>query len=268
MTADASGDAQKIEQAVAEQAKPVKKPETLLDNVKTIIYALGLALVLRVFLFQPFNIPSESMRPNLLVGDYIFVSKWDYGYSKHSIPFSPNIFSGRIMGSTPARGDIVVFKLPRDGQTDYIKRVIGLPGDRVQIANGAVILNGAPIKRERLDDDIQSDAFGNIQRFERWRETNPEGRTYQTYNIEDGGQFDDTGVYVVPEGHLFMMGDNRDNSLDSRAPMEIGVGFVPMENVVGRARLIFLSFEEDTKLYLPWTWFTGLRLDRIAVTAQ
>jgi signal peptidase I len=238
----------------------------LWDSVKTIVYALGLALILRIFLFQPYTIPSESMRPKLLVGDYIFVSKWDYGYSRASIPFEPPLFSGRIPGGLePGRGDVVVFKLPSDGRTDYIKRVLGLPGDRIQVTGGALYINGQAVEREPLDDEVLRDRWGNVTRVTRWRETLPGGKSYVTYDLESNGRLDDTGEYVVPPGHYFMMGDNRDNSIDSRVPPEVsGVGYVPAQNLVGRARLVFVSFDETTSLFLPWTWFTGLRLDRMA----
>jgi signal peptidase I len=247
--------------------KPAKKPETLWDNIKTILYALGIALLLRIFLFQPFNIPSESMLPKLKVGDYLFVSKWDYGYSKASIPFEPPLFSGRIMGAQPERGDVIVFKLPSDGKTDYIKRLVGMPGDRIQMIGGQLHINGAAVPRERLDDEILRDRWGNVQRVTRWRETLPNGRSYITYDLDRNGRLDDTEEFLVPPGSYFMMGDNRDNSVDSRVPaMAGGVDMVPFENLVGRARLVFLSFDPArTSVFLPWTWFTGLRYDRIAV---
>lgn len=251
----------------AKAVKPERREEGgLWESIKTVVYALGLALILRIFLFQPYTIPSESMRPKLLVGDYIFVSKWDYGYSRASIPFEPPLFEGRIPGGmAPNRGDVVVFKLPSDGRTDYIKRVIGLPGDRIQVMGGALYINGAAVEREPLDDEVLRDRWGNVTRVARWRETLPGGKTYVTYDLESNGRLDDTGEYVVPAGHYFMMGDNRDNSIDSRVPPEAsGVGYVPAQNLVGRARLVFLSFDETTNLLLPWTWFTGLRLDRMA----
>jgi signal peptidase I len=250
-----------------EPTKAPPKGDSLVENVKTIFFALTIALVLRVFLFQPFNIPSESMRPGLLVGDYLWTSKWDYGFSRMSIPLEPNIFKGRIFGRDPERGDVVVFKLPRDNKTDYIKRLIGLPGDRIQVVGGQLVINGTPVQHEMIAPEttkVEGSPDATVTRF---RETLPNGRSYITYDLVMNGQFDDTQVFVVPEGHYFMMGDNRDNSSDSRADpiLQGGVGMVPAENLVGRGRIVLLSFDETTKLYLPWTWFTGLRWDRLAV---
>jgi signal peptidase I len=246
---------------------PAPKGESLIDNIKTVIFALSIAFVLRVFLFQPFNIPSESMRPGLVVGDYLWTSKWDYGFSHVSIPFEPKIFKGRILGKEPTRGDVVVFKLPANGKTDYIKRLIGMPGDRIQVVGGQLIINGAPVSHELLQPETIKDQSGNVLSVNRYKETLPNGRSYVTYDLQSNGMFDDTQVFVVPEGHYFMMGDNRDNSTDSRADpiLQSGVGFVPAENLVGRGRIVLLSFDETTRLYLPWTWFTGMRWDRLAV---
>ena len=272
------------DRADADAGKDEKKPSALgetVEIVKTVVYALGIALFLRILFFQPFTIPSESMEPALLRGDYIIVSKWTYGYSRHSIPFSPPIFNGRIFGRDPARGDIVVFKLPRDGHTDYIKRVIGLPGDRVQVRGGQVFINGAAVARQNLGRIEDPGAPGSI--VTQIRETLPGGRTFMTFD-EGQQQADDTGVYVVPQGCFFMMGDNRDNSLDSRfnpglggrddrgcrwtlpADAEIGfqagVGFVPAENLVGRAEMILLSWDGDASLFNPISWFTHARPQR------
>ena len=246
---------------------PAPQGDSLVENIKTVIFALSIALILRIFLFQPFNIPSESMRPGLVVGDYLWTSKWDYGYSRMSIPFEPKIFSGRALGRDPERGDVVVFKLPSDNKTDYIKRLIGLPGDRIQVVGGQLVINGTPVPHEELDPETITDVSGNVRSARRFKETLPNGRSYVTYDLQINGLFDDTQVFVVPEGHYFMMGDNRDNSSDSRADPELqgGVGFVPAENLVGRGRIVLLSFNETTRLYLPWTWFTGLRWERLAV---
>lgn len=236
----------------------------LVEMIKTVGAALAIALVLRIFLFQPFTIPSASMEPNLLEGDYIIVSKYSYGYSHHSIPFSPPIFSGRIFDRAPTRGDIVVFKLPRDNRTDYIKRLIGLPGDRVQVRQGVVYINDKPLPRT-VEGQVDLDMGDGIsQPATRYKETNPEGRQYVTYGFDTNNQVENTGVYVVPEGQYFMMGDNRDNSLDSRFPEEIGVGFVPAENLVGRAQIILLSWNRDVSIFKPWTWVTEARLSRFA----
>lgn len=256
-----------------------------IEIVKTVAYALAIALVLRVLLFQPFTIPSASMEPNLYQGDYIIVSKYSYGWSKHSIPFSPPLFDGRILGKTPTRGDIIVFKLPRDPNVDYIKRLIGLPGDKVQVRGGVVYINGKALPRKEMPSALVDTGYGTI-RAGRFEETNPEGRKYATQDYGPDSDADNTGVYTVPAGCYFFMGDNRDNSLDSRFDpgvsafktgpgtckwdyandqyigMQEGVGFVPAENLVGRAQLILLSWNADAHLFKPWTWFTEARPSR------
>jgi signal peptidase I len=268
----------------AAQDKPGAVKE-FIEIVKTVAYALGIALVLRVLLFQPFTIPSASMEPNLLQGDYIIVSKYSYGWSKHSIPFSPPLFNGRILGKAPTRGDIIVFKLPRDPNVDYIKRLIGMPGDKVQVRGGVVYVNGKPLERKELPSALVDTGYATI-RAGRFEETNPEGRRYVTQDYSSDGESDNTGVYTVPEGCYFFMGDNRDNSLDSRFDPGVssfrtgsgackwdfendkyvgaqeGVGFVPAENLVGRAQLILLSWNADAHLFKPWTWFTEARPSR------
>ncbi len=230
------------------------------DNFKTIVYALGIALVVRVLLFQPFTIPSESMVPTLLTHDYIFVNKYAYGYSKHSIPFSPPLFNGRIFGKTPDRGDVIVFKLPSDNKTDYIKRLIGLPGDRIQVKGGALYINDQAVQREALPEEIVEDEFGVARTVQRWKETLPNGKSYVTHDLIPNGGLDDTDVYVVPPDHFFMMGDNRDNSQDSRV-LSV-VGYVPEENLVGKAEMIFLSFNDGVSLFNPFSWFADFRWNR------
>ena len=230
------------------------------EVVKTIVFALLIAMVLRIFLFQPFTIPSASMEPNLYEGDYIVVSKWSYGYSRHSIPFSPPIFDGRIMGKAPQRGDIVVFKLPRDDKTDFIKRVIGLPGDRIQMIANKLHINGQPVDDVVVRQGEINDIFGPRPVVQA-RETLPGGRTFMTQDFGPGGDLDDTPVYEVPAGFYFMMGDNRDNSIDSRVEQSSGVGLVPEENLVGKAQVILFSWKPGASLWNPGTWF-NVRLDR------
>jgi signal peptidase I len=227
---------------------------------KTIVFALLIAMVLRIFLFQPFTIPSASMEPNLYEGDYIVVSKWSYGFSKHSIPFSPPLFDGRIMGSAPKRGDIVVFKLPRDNKTDFIKRVIGLPGDRIQMIANKLYINDKPVQDVVVSRTEIEDIFGPRPVTE-VRETLPEGKSFMTQDFGPGNDLDDTPGYEVPAGHYFMMGDNRDNSIDSRVEQSSGVGMVPAENLVGKAQIILFSWKPGSSLWNPVSWF-NVRLDR------
>ncbi|WP_077358012.1 signal peptidase I [Brevundimonas sp. LM2] len=234
-----------------------------LEIVKTIVVALAIAFVLRVLLFQPFTIPSASMEPNLYEGDYIVVSKWAYGYSKFSsgLPINLPLGEDRVLGRAPARGDIVVFKLPRDDKTDYIKRVIGLPGDQVQMINNRLHINGVAVKDVVVGASEVVDVFGP-RPVTKVRETLPNGRTFETQDFGPGGDLDDTGVYEVPLGHYFMMGDNRDNSIDSRVQASAGVGLVPDENLVGKAEIIMFSWEPGASLWNPISWFANIRLDR------
>ncbi len=243
-----------------------RKSGGFIELVKTFVYAGLIALVIRTFLFEPFSIPSGSMIPTLLVGDYLFVSKYAYGYSRHSFPLSPPLFEGRIFGSTPERGDVVVFKLPSDNSTDYIKRVIGLPGDRVQVIDGVLHINGEPVERARIGqypEGAQADGRG---RYTQYRETLPNGRSHVIIEESDSnhnqdlfsGLPDNTREYVVPEGHIFAMGDNRDNSKDSRYR---DVGPVPIENLVGRAEVIFFSV--DGSFLKFWEWPNTVRSDRL-----
>jgi signal peptidase I len=229
------------------------------ETIKIIVQALLLALIVRTLLFQPFNIPSGSMKSTLLVGDYLFVSKYAYGYSRFSLPLSPHIFDGRVWSKAPERGDIVVFKLPRDDSTDYIKRVIGLPGDRIQVREGVLYINDVAVPRVQ-EGTFADDGF----EYQRYRETLPNGVSYITLDRDPNGLEDDTQVFEVPPGNYFMMGDNRDNSTDSRvAPTSGGVGFVPFENLVGRAEIIFFSVEEGEPAWAFWNWPRTIRWDRL-----
>ena len=230
------------------------------ETIHVVVHALILAMIVRVFLYQPFNIPSGSMIPTLLVGDYLFVSKFSYGYSKYSFPFSPNLFSGRYWTSEPERGDVAVFKLPRDGKTDYIKRVIGMPGDEIQMIDGVLQINNKPVPKKRISDFLMTDAFGNVRRVARYEETLPNGVKYPVLDLAPHGLSDNTEVYKVPEGHYFMMGDNRDNSTDSR--VSSAVGYVPLENFIGRAEIIFFSAGSDARFWEIWRWPGSIRLGR------
>jgi len=279
--------------SAAASSEAEKKPgavEETVEIVKTVVYALLIAFVIRTLLFQPYTIPSASEEPNLYKGDYIIVSKWSYGYSRHSILFSPPLFKGRLFFHAPTRGDTIVFKLPSSGHIDYIKRLIGMPGDRVQMRGGQLYINDKPIIEHQVGLTMKHDLGedfreGDPQPVAIVRETNPEGRSYLTEVHSRQGPQNNTGVYVVPAHCYFMMGDNRDNSLDSRFDSglspedpklggcgwdshldeelggQAGVGFVPEENLVGRAQIVMVSWKENASLFKPWTWL-DLNWDR------
>ena len=230
-----------------------------IQNIKSIFLAIFIALLIRSFIAEPFNIPSGSMKPNLLVGDFIFVSKWSYGYSKHSLPFSIPLIPNKIFNKLPKRGDVAVFKTPYDNRTDYIKRVIGLPGDKIKIINGEILINDNLIVRKKISEFNDIDKKGNTKRIRRYKE--------YFYNLEvnvlditDNGIVDNTQVYEVPKNHFFVMGDNRDNSQDSRF-LNI-VGYVPIENLVGKAQFIFFSLE-NSRFFEIWKWPKAIRYERL-----
>ena len=230
------------------------------ENVKTIAYALLLAMVIRFAIAQPFRIPSGSMQPTLMVGDYIVVTKWSYGYSRFSL--SPLHFGpqGRILAHQPQRGDIVVFRPGTIEDKDFVKRLIGLPGDKIQVIDGVLNINDQPVNRERLGKRLFTEQTGEQIEVEAYAETLPNGVSYTTFDRYDG-QGDHTSVYEVPEGHYLMLGDDRDNSSDSRYEMG-GFGYVPFDHLVGKARFVFVSFDQTTSLFKPWTLITGFRGDR------
>ena len=237
----------------------MKKKNNFLSNIQSILLAIFIALLIRSFLAEPFNIPSGSMKPNLLVGDFIFVSKWSYGYSKHSLPFSLPLIPGRIFGKLPERGDVVVFKTPQDNRTDYIKRVIGLPGDQIKIVNGQIQINNQLINRKKIDDFIDVDKQSKTKRIRKYKEYFYNNEI-EVLDIMDNGIADNTIIYSVPENFFFVMGDNRDNSQDSRF-LNI-VGYIPIENLVGKAQFIFFSLE-NSRFFEVWKWVKAIRYERL-----
>ncbi len=263
------------------------------ESLRTVVYAVLIALMVRTFLFEPFNIPSGSMEPTLLVGDYLFVSKYSYGYSDLSIFGGLLDFDGRFLGSRPQRGDVAVFKLPTDDRTDYIKRLVGLPGDRIQMRQGVLYINDQPAPMRQIEDYTVVDPLGRLRSAPQFIETipldmasggamaseNPEvvqqlaedlatgaenpavpGREHAIVHQLLSGPFDNTPVFTVPEGHYFAMGDNRDNSEDSRSHR---VGFIPEENLVGRAEFIWFSIGGGTRFWELWRWPTEIRYGRL-----
>ena len=229
------------------------------ETFSVIVQALLIALVFRTFFFQPFSIPTGSMERTLLIGDYLLVSKFSYGYSRYSFPFSPDLFDGRILADEPERGDIAVFRLPSNPKLDYIKRVIGLPGDTIQMQDGQLYINGEAVRREPNGEHVEPNSFGEPARIPVYRETLPNGVSYDTLDAAPNSRGDNTQEFVVPEGHYFMMGDNRDNSADSR----FNVGYVPFENLIGKARIIFFSIGDGASALEIWKWPTSLRPSRI-----
>ena len=233
----------------------------IVDNIKTIFYALIIALIIRSFLFQPFYIPSSSMEPNLLIGDRLFVSKYSYGYSRHSLPFSPKIYNKRILGKTPKRGDVIVFKTPVDNRTDYIKRLIGLPGDTIQIVDKDLYLNDIKIEKRKAVISLNINCGNEILQVDAYEETLPNGKKYLAVYRKDG-TMNNSDKFIVPKDHYFFMGDNRDCSKDSR--FLSSVGYVNFNNLVGKARLIFFSNDKEKGSFLKfWNWNQIVRKDRL-----
>ena len=237
----------------------VTKKSSFFENIRTLIYAILIAFFIRTFILQPFTIPSGSMLPNLLVGHYLFVSKYSYGYSRYSLPLSPNIIKGRIFSRLPERGDVAVFRLPKDTNIDYIKRVIGLPGDKIQIKNGLIYINDQQITHKNYSDN-----YKYLTRYNKdaLKNENLDGNIYTILDLETGSLGDNTAIYRDPNNHYFMMGDNRDNSLDSRFVDQ--VGYVPFENFVGKAEFLFFSSDKSVPIWKIWSWHKKFRFDRIA----
>ena len=225
----------------------------IIDICRTVGAALLLAMGIQSVAFQPYTIPSSSMEPGLVTGDYVVASKYRYGWSRASLPFDPPLGSGRLFGRDPARGDVVLFRLPRDRQQVWVKRLIGLPGDRVQVRDGQIFVNGRGVPR--ADAGTVQDHDDPIWRVMQVRETLAEGRSWLTYDRGPGSPGDDTPVLVVPAGNYLMMGDNRDNSLDGRFSPDLGVGFLPADHVIGRAEIVVASWRPGAGLWKPWTWF-------------
>lgn len=239
--------------------------KTLRTIAITALLVVGLMVAIRTFAFQSFTIPSPSMDPTLLVGDYLYVSKFAYGYSRHSLPFGAPIIAGRVLAAEPRIGDVVVFKSPVDSATDYIKRVVGIPGDRVRVTGGVLHINGQAVGRDRAADHLEG-AGSSARRFAQYAETLPNGRRHLIREVTDDGPLDNTPDVLVPPGHCFVMGDNRDNSADSRVPSVIGL--VPFANLVGRADLIFFSSDGTARLWQVWKWPVAIRFRRMMRTVE
>ena len=236
-----------------------RKPEGKFEFIKTIVIAGALALGFRSLLFEPFNIPSGSMIPTLLVGDYLFVSKYSYGYSRYSFPFGMAPFDGRIFETPPERGDVAVFRQPQNESVAFIKRIVGLPGDRIQVTDGILRINDVAVNRVSKGFATARDGY-NVIRFAVYQETLPNGKSYLIQERSDDDVLDNTNVFLVPEGHYFMMGDNRDNSRDSRTT---SVGMVPAENLIGRAERLFFSHNSSAHLWEIWKWPFAIRYGRL-----
>ena len=239
----------------------MRKSGGVVELLRTALTAVLIAVGIRTFFYEPFNIPSGSMIPTLLVGDYLFVSKMSYGYSRYSLPFSVPLIPGRIFFDEPERGDVIVFKKPTDTGTDFIKRLIGLPGETIQMRAGVLYINGKAVPRLRVTDIMMTDSFGRPRRVQHYMEVLPNGVEHPVLETRgDQGAADNTGVYTVPADHYFMMGDNRDNSVDSRDP---SVGTVPRQNLVGRAEILFWAWDQRWSWWQVWNWPRAIRFRRL-----
>ena len=273
--------------AAAPAAPPARKRGGMGELARFLLLLFVFALIFRSFLLAPFMIPSGSMLPKMMIGDYLFVAKWPYGYSRYSLPFGLIDFDGRVPAGNPERGDVIVFRHPGGGEDDLVKRLIGLPGDRIQMIGGIVHLNGKPLPKVRIADYlmpitpnspcryVEQESARTVtdekgQRFcsyPRFRETLPGGRSYEVLDQLEDGPADNTEVYTVPAGNYFMMGDNRDDSEDSRFPREVGgVGYLPADYLIGRALIDFFSTDGSAVWAKPWTWFSAARWERIGET--
>ena len=273
--------------AAAPTAPPVKKRSGLGETTRFMLLLFVFALVFRSFILAPFMIPSGSMLPKMMIGDYLFVAKWSYGYSRYSLPFGLVDFDGRILAGNPKRGDVVVFRHPAGGDDDLVKRLIGLPGDRIQMIGGVIHLNGKPVPKVRIADylmpitpnspcryvdqalarTVTDEKGARFCSYPRFRETLPGGRSYEVLDQIVDGPADNTEAYRVPAGHYFMMGDNRDDSEDSRFDQAAGgVGYLPFDYMIGPALINFFSTDGSASLVKPWTWFSAARWDRIGDT--
>ena len=236
-----------------------KKPKkNVVKEIKGIIGAIALALLVRIFVLDNFYVPTGSMIPTVLIWDHLFAAKWSYGYSKHTIPFSPNLFDGRIFYTPPKRGEIIILKIPNDDK-DYIKRLIGLPGDKIQVKSGVLHINGSPVQLEKVEDYERLNEKGDKKSAHQYIETLPGGVKHKIIKTSKAMN-DNTHEYIVPEKHFFMMGDNRDESGDSRS--QIQMGFVPEDYIKGKALFIWFSTDGSARLWEFWKWFQAMRFER------